>query len=259
MSSAHLIALAALFVALSGSAYAVGLKPNSVGTEELQPRAVEHQDLAPDAVTSGKVEDGTLALKDFAENQLPAGGEGAVGPRGEQGERGLQGLPGADGQDGSPDTPQHVLDKLKQVDGSGSGVDADTVDGQNLAGAFVSADDIFVMDRLSVTDSSPGDTSYESESLHTTDEGIEIIGDCARNHGGNTSDVAILKADPGPGGAVYSIYPNDPQGGQWIGIANSGVQRTEFAIVTGGGEIVTGVVVTGASDSQCTFAATFTG
>jgi hypothetical protein len=34
---------------------------------------------------------------------------------------------------GSPDTPQEVLAKLEQVDGSGSGLDADTVDGTDTA------------------------------------------------------------------------------------------------------------------------------
>ena len=34
---------------------------------------------------------------------------------------------------GSPDTPEQVLDKLKQVDGPGSGLDADTVDGVHAA------------------------------------------------------------------------------------------------------------------------------
>ena len=42
------------------------------------------------------------------------------GPPGEQGPRGPA---------GSPDTPQQVLDKLKQVDGTGSGLDADSVAG----------------------------------------------------------------------------------------------------------------------------------
>jgi len=34
---------------------------------------------------------------------------------------------------GSPDTPEQVLDKLKQVDGPGSGLDADTLDGVHLS------------------------------------------------------------------------------------------------------------------------------
>lgn len=101
LSFANIIAVTALFVALGGTAYAVGLGPNSVGTKELKPRAVERQDLAPDAVAGGKVEDGTLALKDFAENQVPAGAEGMAGPVGPQGERGPAGPQGAQGERGS--------------------------------------------------------------------------------------------------------------------------------------------------------------
>ncbi len=47
---------------------------------------------------------------------------GAAGEAGEQGDR------------GSPDTPQQVRDKLRQVDGGGSGIDADLLDGINSAG-----------------------------------------------------------------------------------------------------------------------------
>ena len=54
------------------------------------------------------------------------GATGATGPQGPQGEAGPQGPPGADG---SPDTPSQVLAKLLQVDGTGSGIDADRLDG----------------------------------------------------------------------------------------------------------------------------------
>ena len=42
---------------------------------------------------------------------------------------GPQGPVGPQGQQGSPDTPAQVLSKLAQVDGPGSGLDADTLDG----------------------------------------------------------------------------------------------------------------------------------
>jgi hypothetical protein len=48
--------------------------------------------------------------------------------------QGVQGPEGDPGANGSPDTPQQVLDKLTQVDGSGSGVDADTLDGVSSTG-----------------------------------------------------------------------------------------------------------------------------
>src|SRR5205823_604401 len=67
-----------------------------------------------------KVANGSLLSQDFAAGQLQAG------PRGPMGDTGAQGPPG---QNGSPDTAQQVLDKVKTVDGSGSGLDADTVGG----------------------------------------------------------------------------------------------------------------------------------
>ena len=50
------------------------------------------------------------------------------------------GPPGQQGAAGSPDTPEQVLGKLAQVDGAGSGLDADSLDGVGSAG-FVGAAD----------------------------------------------------------------------------------------------------------------------
>ena len=58
--------------------------------------------------------------------QGPAGPAGAAGPQGPQGPQGPAGNAGADG---SSDTPGQIRAKLIQVDGAGSGVDADLLDG----------------------------------------------------------------------------------------------------------------------------------
>lgn len=120
----NVVGYVAVFIALSGSAYAaVTLERNQVKSKHIGPGQVREPDLAANSVTSAKVADGSLLESDFGAGQLP---------QGPQGERGLPGPPGedgADGQDGSPDTPQQVLDKVKQVDGTGSGLDADTVSG----------------------------------------------------------------------------------------------------------------------------------
>src|SRR4051812_5983443 len=63
------------------------------------------------------------------------GPQGPAGAQGLQGSKGDQGLPGAGG---SPDTPAQVLSKLIQVDGSGSGLDADLLDGLGPS-AFLSS------------------------------------------------------------------------------------------------------------------------
>ena len=88
----------ALFLALGGSAYAVGLGPNSVGTEELKAQAVERHDLGFGSVSSNKVENGALLGQDFAAGELP------VGERGPQGEPGQDGGVGPTGPRGFGDT-----------------------------------------------------------------------------------------------------------------------------------------------------------
>ncbi|WP_292270861.1 tail fiber domain-containing protein [Marivita sp.] len=71
----------------------------------------------------------------------PKGDTGATGPTGPQGPAGPTGPTGATGPqgpagaDGSPDTAGQVLAKLVTVDGSGSGIDADLLDGSH-ASAF---------------------------------------------------------------------------------------------------------------------------
>jgi hypothetical protein len=114
LTYANVMATIAVFLALGfGTAWAgTELAKNSVKSKQIQDGAVEHDDLADDAVTSGKVKDGSLLGADFAADQLP---QGATGPA------------------GSPDTPAQVLEKIKQVDGSGSGLDADTLAGAAAA------------------------------------------------------------------------------------------------------------------------------
>jgi hypothetical protein len=122
-SHATVVAYLALLVALGGTSYAaVTLSKNSVKSKHIGKGQVKRADLGAASVTSAKVADGTLLGADFATGQLPAG---APGERGAEGPQGLQ------GPAGSPDTPQQVLDKLTQADGSGSSVDADTLDGIN--------------------------------------------------------------------------------------------------------------------------------
>ena len=123
LTYANVISTLCLFMLLGGAAYAAtGLAKDSVTSRQIAPGAVKNTELADDAVTSPKVKDGSLLGADFAPGQLPAG------PKGEPG------ADGAPGADGSPDTPAQVRDKLRQVDGAGSGLDADTVDGIDSGG-----------------------------------------------------------------------------------------------------------------------------
>lgn len=92
----------ALFVALGGTSYAaIKLPANSVGTPQLKGASV----------TSTKVKNGSLLLKDFKAGQLPSakngstaeagsGVPGPAGPAGPQGEAGPAGTTGAAGPKG---------------------------------------------------------------------------------------------------------------------------------------------------------------
>jgi hypothetical protein len=86
----HHLGLLALFVALSGTAYAASLPRNSVGTAQLK----------RNAVTSAKVKPGSLLASDFRRGQLPAGPQGPQGPQVPTGPRGPEGLHGVEGPRG---------------------------------------------------------------------------------------------------------------------------------------------------------------
>jgi hypothetical protein len=87
----HHLGMLALFVALSGTAYAATLPRNSVGTAQLK----------RNAVTSAKVKPGSLLRSDFRRGQLPAGPQGPQGPQGPAGARGPEGATGARGAEGA--------------------------------------------------------------------------------------------------------------------------------------------------------------
>ena len=76
----NLVAYIALFVALSGSAFAAAqaVAPNSVGTPQLK----------NNAVTTLKVKNGTLLKADFKAGQLQPGPAGPAGPQGPAGAAG---------------------------------------------------------------------------------------------------------------------------------------------------------------------------
>ncbi len=80
---------------------------------------------------------GPQGIQGVAGPRGPQGERGAAGPQGDRGPQGVagdqggQGEQGEQGQQGAPDTPLQVRAKLVQVDGAGSGIDADLLDGLN--------------------------------------------------------------------------------------------------------------------------------
>jgi hypothetical protein len=125
LSYANVMSTFGVFIALGiGSAYAADkigskdiaknavkskhIKNEDVRAQDLGKGAVKSNKLARDAVNTRKVADGSLLGVDFAPGERPQ-----------------------DGADGSPDTPSQVLSKLTEVDGSGSRLDADLLDGRD--------------------------------------------------------------------------------------------------------------------------------
>jgi hypothetical protein len=82
LTYANVIASLALFMAMSGTGYALSLPKASVGAKQLK----------RGAVTAKKVKNGSLLEMDFKAGQLPAGPQG---PTGLTGPRGATGAPGS--------------------------------------------------------------------------------------------------------------------------------------------------------------------
>jgi hypothetical protein len=95
-SPAMVVASVALGVAMTGTGYAaITLPRNSVGNKQLK----------ANAVTSGKIRNGTLLAKDFKASSLPEGPAGAVGAAGPAGPAGPAGAKGDKGDPGTTGTP----------------------------------------------------------------------------------------------------------------------------------------------------------
>lgn len=109
-SPALVIACIALGIALGGTGYATVLQvpKNSVGTAQLKSSAVTNKKLAPNAVTSAKVQNRSLLRADFATGQLPAGPAGPTGPAGPAGSPGLSGIERVESTSATNSTPSRT-------------------------------------------------------------------------------------------------------------------------------------------------------
>jgi hypothetical protein len=172
----HHLGLLALFVALGGTAHAaIQLGANDVKSRHIGKGQVKRADLAKNAVNSSKVANGSLVRRDFAGGQL------------------LQGEQGPPGPPGSPDTPQNVLAKLVQVDGGGSGLDADRLNGK--------ASDEILMSVRAQRDDDPNLTSFiqsgDAVTMNTVaisapvDGVLVLIGSVGLRHFGGAGNQAI--------------------------------------------------------------------
>jgi hypothetical protein len=106
LTPANVLSTLALVLALSGSA---------VAAAKLGKNAVKSRNIAPNAVTSPKVKNGTLQRKDFAARQLPVS---IAGPQGTKGDVGPGGATGPAGPPGEPGFEPLVAGALVRADGA---------------------------------------------------------------------------------------------------------------------------------------------
>jgi hypothetical protein len=134
--------------------------------------------------------------------QGPQGPEGPIGPQGIQGPEGPQGPAGASG---SPDTAAQVLAKLITVDGAGSGLDADLLDGQN--GTFYApiASPTFTGDPKAPTPTAgDNDTSIATTAFVTAADNLRVLKAGDTMSGPLTVDGLIFGR--GAGAASLSLF-----------------------------------------------------
>jgi hypothetical protein len=105
LTTPNVLGTAAVFLALTGSA---------VAGATLGKNSVKARNIAPNAVTSPKVKNGTLRTRDFAASALP---RPVAGPPGERGATGAQGQTGPAGPDGQT---QFLAGAVVKADGTDS-------------------------------------------------------------------------------------------------------------------------------------------
>jgi hypothetical protein len=193
------------------------------------------------------------------------GSAGSAGDAGSSGAAGPQGVPGPVGPvgpAGSPDTPQQVLDKLKAVDGVGSGLDAELLGGVALndlqrrvtgtcgAGQYVQA--IAADGSVTCGTDANGGGDITAVNTNTTLTGGGTTGDLtlgvavpltlAQPSAAATTAVQTI-ANSGIGNGLDITLPNT-SGARGINIQHNGVGPGVFANTVGGNSIwgITGSV-----------------
>ena len=271
----------ALFLALGGTSYALALDEGSVSSREIRDGGVRSVDIgrhavksrhiarhavtarnigrdavtpakiAPNAVSSEEVEDGSLLATDFRPGQIPKGEKGDRGPQGLKGAKGDKGDTGASG---SPDTPAQVLDKLKTVDGAGSGLDADLLAGSPLsdlqrrvtgtcgAGQYVQSVGADGSVSCGTDANSGGDITGVTAGTGLTGGAtagnatlsVAVPLQLTQGNAGSTNQVESL-TQAGIGNGLSINMSNTGNGARGIDIAQSGVGPALFATSNGNG------------------------
>jgi hypothetical protein len=155
-SPALVISCLALALVLGGTSYAaaLALPKNSVGPAQLKTSAVTTKKLAPNAVTTAKVLNGSLLKADFKAGQLPAGPTGPAGPAGPSGLSGLERVEATSATNSTPGrTAAMACPAGKRLLGGGARVNP-------------------VLPQVAITSSYPGDdNTYQASAREVTATG----------------------------------------------------------------------------------------
>ena len=100
LSSAHVLSIVALFVALGGTSYAAA----KITSGQVRDGSLTGRDIKDRSLSGRDVKDRSLRAADFAAGQIPPGPAGQQGPAGAPGATGAQGDTGPQGERGPAGT-----------------------------------------------------------------------------------------------------------------------------------------------------------
>jgi len=180
----NVLGLVAIFIALSGTAYAATVADNSVTSDSIRDNAVRSKDIKDETITGVDIAD---SVREALRGPQGARGlPGPAGPRGLQGAQGQRGVPGPPGITGPPGPST----------GPAGGALAGDYPNPSLAagavGATALSDDVRAR-RIDVTMS----RETGSETVMTLPGGTTLQADCFDNGGLTQGQLAFNPAEEG--------------------------------------------------------------
>ena len=119
----NVVGYVALFIALGGVTYAAGLARDSVKAKQIKTGAVRSDEAKDESLTGTDLANGSVTGADLGDGSVTGADVEDDSLTGADVNEATLNLPAT-----TPDTPEQLLEKLKTVDGAGSGLSADSLD-----------------------------------------------------------------------------------------------------------------------------------